>query len=214
MERYVEQLIEDIFHAAENVRWPWRPEELGLEDWISDDEEEATAPRIPLEEWTGIRKIQLPPDERLSDTQLHRILEALKRMLDAYNWSFVLQIAVPERIQYRTIRENFDQVAKKKQWHMGFFELCAPGTSHGMCALGEFCHCSLFEELFKNFSDEELSPVEERRRHLEIEIVHLKKKHGREWEKYYPYHLDPEFDDEFGNPYDYGFGEMDEQDHW
>jgi len=24
--------------------------------------------------------------------------------------------------------------------------------------------------------------------------------------KYYPYHLDPEYDDEDGNPYDYGFG--------
>lgn len=28
--------------------------------------------------------------------------------------------------------------------------------------------------------------------------------------KYYPYHLDAAFDDEAGNPYDYGFGGADE----
>ena len=36
--------------------------------------------------------------------------------------------------------------------------------------------------------------------------------------KYYPYHLDAAYDDENGNPYDYGFGddkdESDEADDW
>ncbi len=45
----------------------------------------------------------------LSDEQVQRILDALKKMLDAYNCSFVIQIKVPERIQYAALRENFDQ---------------------------------------------------------------------------------------------------------
>lgn len=95
---------------------------------------------------------------------------------------------------------------------MGFFELCKKGTPHGQCGLGEeYCHCAFFAEMFANFVDEELTPEEERRRELEWEITYLKKKHGDRWMRYYPYHLDPDYDDENGNPYDYGFGEEDEE---
>lgn len=212
MQRYVQQLLEDIDHAGENVEWPYQDGHDGIADWIPDEEEEKTAPRRPLEEWTGIKKIQLPPDDRLDDEQIHRLLEALKDMLKAYNCHFVLQIEVPERIQYRTIRENFDQEAIVKTRNMGFFQLCRPGTIHGQCALGEYCHCRFYEEFFDGFVDEDLSPEEERARHLEIEIDHIKRKYGEDWEKYYPYHLDPEYDDEDGNPYDYGFGPPDESD--
>ncbi|MBI4648139.1 MAG: hypothetical protein HY738_16525 [Bacteroidia bacterium] len=220
MERYLEQLLADIAFATQNVRLPFvEQEEVSLFDWVSEEEEERTAPTRQLEEWTGISKVQLPPPEMLSDEQVNRLLNALIKMLDAYNWMFVLQIDVPERIQYATIRDNFDQEAKVKRWHMGFFELCRPGTEHGKCSLGEYCQCRFFKELFAGFSDEELSPEEERAMELDCEITHLKRKHGDDWMKYYPYHLDPDYDDENGNPYDYGFGyecedDDDDDDNW
>ena len=124
MERYVEQLLGDITYATENVNWPYREQGLDIHDWMSDDEEERTAPVRRLEEWTGIRKADLPPVHQLNDDQVRRLLEALRAMLDAHNWSFVLQTRVPERIQYASIRENFDQEAKVKVWHTGFFQLC------------------------------------------------------------------------------------------
>jgi hypothetical protein len=65
--------------------------------------------------------------------------------------------------------------------------------------------------------DEDLSPDEERARELECEIIHLKRRHGDDWMKYYPYHLDKNYDDENGNPYDYGFGEEEDDeddDNW
>lgn len=51
----------------------------------------------------------------------------------------------------------------------------------------------------------------------EIGISYLKRKHGSKWMRYYPYHLDPDYDDEHGNTYDYGFGddwEEDDDDDW
>jgi hypothetical protein len=48
--------------------------------------------------------------------------------------------------------------------------------------------------------------------HLEIEIRHIKRKYDDDWMKYYPYHLDPNYDDENGNPYNYGVGDEDEED--
>jgi hypothetical protein len=217
MERYVEQLLGDIACATEDVDVPYAFQECSIHDWIPDEEENRSAPRRMLEEWRRIRQARLPPDDRLTDEQLHRILDALKSMLDAYNWSFVLQIQVPERVQYQAIRDNFNQEAVVKQWHMGFFKLCRPGTPHGKCALRKFCQCKFYAELFANFEDDDLTPEEERARALEIEVDHLQKKYGRDWKKYYPYHLDPEYDDENGNPSDYGVGkesDVDDDDWW
>ena len=212
MKKYIDQLLEDIRNATENVSWPFAEKEVHLHDWLSDEEEDKMAPVRNLEEWTGISKIQLPPVEKLTDAQVDCLLQALKKMLDAYNWSFVLQIEVPQRIQYATIRDNFNQEAKLKRWNMGFFEPCRKGTEHGKCALEQYCQCAFFKEFFSGFVDEELSPEEERAMELACEIKHLKRKYGRDWMKYYPYHLDPNYDDENGNSYDYGFGDGDDED--
>lgn len=217
MEKYLEQLMADIICATENVSFPFSEHELNLHDWLSNEEENKTAPIRNLEDWTGIRKEQLPPAVRLTDAQLSQLLSTLKKMLDAYNWSFVLQTEVPHRIQYAAIRDNFNQQAKVKRWHQGFFELCREGTEHRKCALGEHCQCAFYAELFSGFIDEELSTEEERARELEIEIDHLKRKHGSDWMKYYPYHLDANFDDEMGNSPNSGFGNdepEDDHDNW
>jgi hypothetical protein len=157
-------------------------------------------------------KLEAFSDRGNNDDQLHRLLKALKAMLNAHNWSFVLQTVVPERIQYAAIQDNFDQEALVKTHHMGFFQLCRPGTPHGTCALDEHCQCRFYAEFFAGFVDEDLTPEEERARALEIEVEHIKRKYGEEWRKYYPYHLDPEYDDEEGNPHDYGFGQPEEPD--
>ena len=218
MQNYINQLLGDIAYVSENVSWPFAERELQLWDWIPDEEEDKTAPVRDLEEWTGIKKEMLPPAAMLSNEQVQLLLEALNKMLDAYNCSFVLQTKVPERIQYLAIRDNFDQHVKVKRWHMGFFEMCKPGTEHGKCALGAFCQCAFYKELFKDMIDEELTPEEERARELDMELQHIKRKYGDDWMKYYPYHLDKNYDDEYGNPYDYGFGEEgdddDSDDHW
>ena len=99
MEKYIKQLLGDIAYATENVDWPFVEKETNLHDWLPNDEEDSTAPVRNLEKWTGISTDQLPPPEMLSDAQVSQLLDALKKMLDAYNWCFVLQIEVPERIQ-------------------------------------------------------------------------------------------------------------------
>ena len=215
MKKYLDQLLADIDHATENISWPFAETELQLHDWLSPEDEDRTAPVRNLEEWTGIEKIQFPPEQMLDDEHVRQLLRALNKMLDAYNCCFVLQIEVPERLQYETIRQNFDQEVKVKRWHMGFFETCHPNTKHGECALKEFCQCAFFADLFSDFVEENLTPEEERARELEWEITHLKKKYGDEWMKYYPYHLDADYDDENGNPHDYEFGdEEDDSDDW
>ncbi len=216
MEKYIEQLLADISVATENVSFPFPDGDWSINDWIPDEEENKTAPVRNLQDWTGVFKEQLPPVEKFNEIQLSQLLTALKKMLDVYNCSVVFQTEVPERIQYTAIRENFDQEVKVKRWHQGFFELCKEGTEHKKCVLGECCQCAFYAELFSGFVDEELSPEKERARELEIEVDHLKRKHGDDWMKYYPYHLDAKYDDENGESYNYGFenDDEDEKDDW
>ncbi len=217
MQEYLHQLLTDITEASQNISWPFAEKELQPGDWISDEDEDKIPPIRNLEEWTGIKQVMLPPEKMLNDKQVLQLLDALKKLLNACNWSFVVQFNVPERIQYETIRQNFQQEVKMKRWHMGFFDVCKPGTKHRSCALGAYCHCAFFAEMFKDMVEEELSPEEERARALEIEVNHIRKKYGDDWMKYYPYHLDKNHDDENGEPYDYGFGEDEEDeddDNW
>jgi hypothetical protein len=204
MHLYLEQLMGDIAIAIDNEKNVSDKQLYGLCDWISAEEEERTAPIRNLQESTGIYQEMLPPADMLNDEQLHSLLEALNKLLNTYNCCFVLHTTVTERIQYSTIRDNFNQDVKVKTWHMGFFALCKKGTQHGKCTLGEYCQCAFYAELFTNYINEQLSPEEERARVLKIEIQYLKRKHEDDWMKYYPYHLDKEYDDEYGNPYDYG----------
>ena len=218
MEKYINQLLSDISQATDNAKLSFVQSEVNMQnihEWISDDEESQTAPVRNLEEWTGIRQEQLPPTEMLTDIQLSKLLNALIKMLDAYNWSFILLLETPERIKYNAIRHHFNQQAKVKRWHMGFFDVCKENSTLGECALGEYCQCLYYQEMFSDFLDEELSPEETRARALEIELNHIRRKYGDQWMKYYPYHLDVSYDDENGNPYNYGFDdEADEDDDW
>jgi hypothetical protein len=54
MEKYIHQLLSDISNAIGNIKLPFYEAELNIHDWISDDEENRTAPIRNLEEWTGI----------------------------------------------------------------------------------------------------------------------------------------------------------------
>ena len=126
MQRYLEQLIADIVIFTNYASLRYAGETFDMHDWISDKEEDRIARTCNLQELTGIYQDMLPPAEMLNDEQLISLLDALKKMLDAYNCSVVLQIEVPELIVYETIRNNFNQEVKLKRWHMGFFEFCKP----------------------------------------------------------------------------------------
>lgn len=216
MQKYISQLLSDIEYARVNLSLPFTEKQTDFLYWISDEEEERTAPVRNLQEWTGITAEMMPPAERLSSEQMNQVLEALKKLLDACNWSFVLQTRAPENIQYETIRQNFDQEVKIKQSHHGFFAVCKEDTTHKECSLGLYCQCAFYADLFSGFIDEDLTPEEERARELEIEISYLKKRYEDEWMKYYPYHLDKTYDDKNGNPYNYGIDDIneDEGDNW
>ena len=161
LQRYIDQLLTDIEVATNNVpasyhTWEEQAdEEFGLLPWMEDAD---NAPKKSLEEWSGLKKEQFPPESRLTDAQISVLLEAIKKMLDAYNCSAVFQISVPERIQYRVIRARFNQKVPMLKANYFFFEFCDKkdgDADRSQCLLGEYCHCAFFEEFFERFEEEE-----------------------------------------------------------
>ena len=183
MEKYVRQLISDIRYATKNVPVPWiENNSYGLEEWKSEEEDLLSAPRKALEEWTDIQKIELPPAEMLNDDQIHRLLNALLKMLKAYNCVVIFQNEVPERYQYRVIRERFHQESSFLKFHINFFEFCDPGQEFKSCALGEYCQCNYMHDLFSRFSTEEFDDEKQ----VDSYEVHMRLKYGENWRRYDP----------------------------
>jgi hypothetical protein len=137
MKQYVYQLIVDIHQATGNFAWPYlKKTEVSPFDWKSIEEERITAPVRNIPAWTGIHPEMLPPSEMLNDEQVKAILKSLVGLLAACNCHVVFQTEVPERFQYETIRQNFDQDVRVYEWNDGFFEFCKTGTPSKTCALG------------------------------------------------------------------------------
>lgn len=154
MERYFRQLVEDMRHAKANVPEPWWTfvdQDEYLLPWAEDPK---TAPRKSLEEWTGLKKVQLPPVNYLSKRQLHILLTELKDMLGEYNCHVVFQVSVPEDLQYEVIRKRFDQQSPLLLSNMHFFEFCDNPQNRGNCLLGEYCHCRFFESLLADYEED------------------------------------------------------------
>lgn len=213
MKNYLAQLLHDLDNATQTLAWPYlKQTAVSLHDVLSREEEDISAPLRNLPEWTGIKPDMLPPASMLQEEEISTVLKALTQLLAACNCHVVFQTVVPERFQYEAIRQNFNQDVRVYQWNDGFFEFCKPGTAPKTCALSDHCQCAFYHELFEGFEEENLTPEEERERELACEILHIQKKYGDDWMKYYPYHLDKAYDDEYGNPYNYGFEEDDDKD--
>ncbi len=196
LQRYINQLLTDIKVATKNVPEPWYPleeeadEEFGVLPWMEDPE---NAPTKSLEEWTNLKKEQFPPESRLTDSQVSILLNAIKQMLDVYNCSAVFQIEVPDRIQYKVIRERFRQEVPMLKANYFFFEFCdrKEQPDRSQCLLGEkYCHCAFFEAFFEKFEDEQedtdypIDPYEE---------YMLKRRYGDNWRKYIAYEEEIDF---------------------
>ncbi len=134
MQRYIEQLIEDINAATWKVRPPreiWDSVDLENEceiDDISYVEKYVYGEEEPISKITGVDVVQLPPAERLSDDQKSELAAKLEKLLEIHHFKLEFPNEYPMYLRYAFIF-NF--------WHEEHVEMSF-GTSHI-----EFCD---FEE--------------------------------------------------------------------
>lgn len=155
MERYIEQLIEELANAEAN---PTPETDFGdsYEEFEKTMLEIEEGKKIPAKKMLNISYEELPPVEKLSKEHLEKLVPALMNALSAKGTTISIPgDNVPDEIVYREIRELFKEgFCAMPGWVMDFCTGYCPD-----CAFVDYCDTS--KEIW---TDEEME--EERRRGL------------------------------------------------
>lgn len=146
MERYIQQLIEDLEEAAKDP-----PSQAYIEPLIFNDAPEiaelALVPFKSIEEWTGINQEVFPLITDLQGDQWQRVNEAIFKVFDSLNIQLIdAPPDIPPEILYEVLTLNWDFPVQFLPSSGMDLELCSgdPMT----CPYGEFCNC---DEPFDEF---------------------------------------------------------------
>lgn len=140
MQRYVEQLIEDIEEAAKHppaVPFIEPPPHIADDPVIS---ELVLVPYKSIEEWTGIKRVAFPGIFKLTDQQIRLLNKAIFKLLDSLQIDLVDKPKdLPDEVLYDIITDNWDDMVQYLPSSGFDWELCTgdPET----CPYGEFCDC-------------------------------------------------------------------------
>lgn len=147
MERYIQQLIEDLETAAQNPPSPQFFETPPHLAETPDIAELALVPFKSIEEWTGINQEVFPEIIQLQGDQWNRINEAIFKVFDALNVQLIdAPPGMPPEILYEVLTTNWDHPVQYLPTSGMDLELCTgdPMT----CPYGEYCDCGEeFDEL-------------------------------------------------------------------
>lgn len=165
MERYIQQLIEDledVVHHSPVLPFFEIPPHLEKEPDIA---ELALVPFKPISEWTGIDEEVFPEIIELSGDQWGRVNEAIFKVFDALHIELIdVPADLPPEILYEVLTTNWDFPVQYLPSSGFDLELCTgdPMT----CPYGEYCDCDeepdlLMDEMtsnenFENDDDSEL----------------------------------------------------------
>jgi len=151
MQRYVEQLIEDIRMIAKNpphlssVRDFLYPTEDG-DEAIDDAEKFVSGNEICLSDIVGLPKSALPDHRKLSDRQVRWLHDELIIMLNAWNFNPEFPCKLPVRLQYQTIRDHWDE--KTVYVRTGIVHIGYCSYDRDECPFPE--HCTFCDEMLED----------------------------------------------------------------
>jgi hypothetical protein len=151
MERYIQQLIEDMENVAKHPPAPVYFETPPHLAETPDIAELALVPFKTIEEWTGIKQEVFPDFDQLVGGQWERVNEAIFKVFDSLNIKLIdAPDDIPPEMLYEVLTTNWDaQVQYLPSTGMDL-ELCTgdPDT----CPYGEFCSCN------EEFDEKEIPP--------------------------------------------------------
>jgi len=140
MQLYIQQLIEDLEQAADNL--PARPyfeSPPHLAD-NPDITELALVPYKTISEWTGIDSVIFPEMIRLSAGQCKKVSDAIFRVFQAFHIELVdIPDDIPPEILYDALITNWDCYVQYLPLSGFDLELCSgdPET----CPYEDYCDC-------------------------------------------------------------------------
>jgi hypothetical protein len=159
MQRYIEQLIEDIQKATWKIKPPhdlWDhadlDSELELED-MSYVEKYIYGDSEPISDITGIDVSQLPPPEKLTVEQQALLAGKLEDLLKYFNFCLEFPQGLPDHLKYTFIKKFWAEEQVAVSCGTSHIEFC--DYNEGNCPFRGYCNtCKEVIEQFKH--DEEI----------------------------------------------------------
>lgn len=159
MQRYIEQLIDDLRQAAEQappdiIDDPEIDDEEALEMELEEAERIVTGPFEKMSDILGIPKKMLPGPNRLNDEHVSLLVPEIEKLLNAYNFYPDYPEKVPYNLLYKALYDIWDDDFVKVNSGQYHIEFCDYDEDN--CPFPGYCdYCS------ETFSDEEKVPENE-----------------------------------------------------
>ena len=131
MQRYIDQLIEDIKEMYEKMEVvPDTEDETVTDDesffrHIENVENYLHGKPIPIKKITGIIPEQLPPPEKLSKEQMARLADELEHFLGKFHFYLVFPSNYPMNLRYPFIRDFWSEEHVWLQGGQNHIEFCS-----------------------------------------------------------------------------------------
>lgn len=142
MQKYINQLIEDMHLAATRVPQATFTEATFDANYMMELEEIGEE---PMSFWFGLEKEQFPPSERLTPDQLELMANELEKLWNAFSFEPDFPEGLPAKRRYELMRDYLEH--KCTYWPGGWvhhFEFCNYEPEN--CPFGyEYCKCKDFE---------------------------------------------------------------------
>ncbi len=160
MEKYLNQLIEDLEKAAENPPSPAFIEPPPHLDDLPDVAELALVPFKPISEWTGIDPKYFPELIHLTADQADMVNKAIFKLFESLNIELVdIPKGIPPEMLYDVLVSNWNEPVQYLPLAGFDLELC---TGDWMtCPYGDYCDCdeepdfSLDDDMPSNRNEDE-----------------------------------------------------------
>jgi hypothetical protein len=162
MQKYVDQLIEDLEKAKGNkpdkpnvnILYPDHPAlDYGL-DYIAEWE---CTPRIPMAELTGLDQDNFPPADKLTETQMEAICDKILQVWQEFNLYADFPEGLPAITKYQLLRKRWGedvQYISEGNCHLEFCEY-----DHQNCPFGiDYCQCKDLD----HFDMDNMTPQDEK----------------------------------------------------
>ena len=143
MQRYTEQLIEDIREAKKRPRPPkmFLPQELEMS---RGPEEYLHGKQYKLGKLFGLEKKQFPPIEKLSKKQIKLLVKEIIRLWEAFNFIPDFPEGLPEKFKYDILVDYLEHKTTYVSEGGLHIEFCT--YEPASCPFPEeFCMCKDFE---------------------------------------------------------------------
>ena len=157
MQKYVNQLIDDIIKsiksAPERIKTfkKFVPDYLSKEDqeMFGDVEQYLHGELLEIEYFLGIEQMYFPEVEKLNEKQTNELTDYLIKLWKAYNFEPIFPKNIPNRLKYIEMREYLKQQTTFSFNDVSQFEFCDYMPEE--CSFTEYCE--EYEECKENWDN-------------------------------------------------------------